>query len=82
MAEKKLSEMNVDELKAKEKSLKFAMGMFAGILIVLFAVGLYMAFNGKGSTVFTILPLAFLPIYLGIYAQVKKIKTEIESRNR
>jgi len=81
MADKKPEEMSLDELKTKEKSLKLAMGLFAGVLILLAAVGIYMAFSKKGSVVFTVLPVAFLPLLLGLSAQLKKIKTEIASRN-
>jgi hypothetical protein len=35
MADKKPEEMSLDELKTKEKSLKLAMGLFAGVLILL-----------------------------------------------
>ena len=49
MADKKPEEMSLDELKTKEKSLKLAMGLFAGVLILLAAVGIYMAFSKKAG---------------------------------
>ena len=73
--------MSLDELKAKEKSLQLAMGLFGIILILITAVGIYMDVNIKGSVVFIILPAAFLPLLLELSAQLKKIKMEIASRN-
>ena len=73
--------MSLDELKAKEKSLQLAMGLFGIILILITAVGIYTDVNIKGSVVFIILPAAFLPLLLGLSAQLKKIKMEIASRN-
>jgi len=81
MSVKKPEEMSLDELKAKEKSLQLAMGLFGIILILITAVGIYMDVNIKGSVVFIILPAAFLPLLLGLSAQLKKIKMEIASRN-
>ena len=76
MSVKKPEEMSLDELKAKEKSLQLAMGLFGIILILITAVGIYMDVNIKGSVVFIILPAAFLPLLLGLSAQLKKIKME------
>ena len=81
MSVKKPEEMSLDELKAKEKLLQLAMGLFGIILILITAVGIYMDVNIKGSVVFIILPAAFLPLLLGLSAQLKKIKMEIASRN-
>ena len=81
MSVKKPEEMSLDELKAKEKSLQLAMGLFGIILILITAVGIYTDVNIKGSVVFIILPAAFLPLLLGLSAQLKKIKMEIASRN-
>jgi len=81
MSVKKPEEMSLDELKAKEKSLQLAMGLFGIILILITAVGIYMDVNIKGSVVFIILPAAFLPLLLELSAQLKKIKMEIASRN-
>ena len=55
MSVKKPEEMSLDELKAKEKSLQLAMGLFGIILILITAVGIYMDVNIKGSVVFIIL---------------------------
>ena len=81
MSVKKPEEMSLDELKAKEKLLQLAMGLFGIILILITAVGIYMDVNIKGSVVFIILPAAFLPLLLELSAQLKKIKMEIASRN-
>ncbi len=80
MKQESLSNLSIEELKTKEKSLKTAAGMLSGMMIVMLAVGIYMFFQ-KGFSVFSVLPIAFLPLVGGLFAKIKEVRTEIASRN-
>jgi len=79
MQDKKLDEMSSEELKRKQKSLKTGMGILGAMVIVLATTASYLL--GKGTSVFVLLPVAFLPFFMGIGGQLKKIRVEIDRRN-
>ncbi|MCU0355735.1 MAG: hypothetical protein MUD08_18665 [Cytophagales bacterium] len=79
MKQKPLAELGLAELQTKEKALKTAvtvMGVFLAIMILICA---YLTFL-QGFSVFTVLPVAFLPLFMVNIANLKKIKAEIASR--
>ncbi len=80
MKQKSLSNLSLDELKTKEKSLMTAAGMLSGMMVVMLAVGIYMFFQ-KGFSVFSVLPVAFLPLVGGLFAKIKEVRSEMASRN-
>ena len=80
MKQESLSNLSLDELKTKEKSLKTAAGMLSGMIVVMLAVGIYMFFQ-KGFSVFSVLPVAFLPLVGGLFAKIKEVRSEMASRN-
>jgi hypothetical protein len=80
MKQESLSNLSIDELKAKEKSLKTAAGMLTGMMVVMFAVGIYMFFQ-NGFSVFSILPVAFMPLVGGLFAKIKDVRSEVASRS-
>jgi hypothetical protein len=80
MKQESLSHLGLDELKTKEKSLMTAAGMLSGMMVVMLAVGIYMFFQ-KGFSVFSVLPIAFLPLVGGLFAKIKEVRTEIATRN-
>lgn len=80
MKQKELIEMNLDELKSKEKKLKLALGILAGAIIVLLIACIIITIT-KGFEVFTIMPIIFLPIIITSFSGLKKIQEEIKSRN-
>ena len=80
MIPKELSELSVEELKTKEKGLKVVVGIYIGILTFMSACSVYLTFQ-QGFNVFTILPVAFLPIFIGFLGNLKKVKNEIALRN-
>jgi len=80
MKQESLSNLSLDELKTKEKSLKTAAGMLSGMMVVMLAVGIYMFFQ-KGFSVFSVLPVAFLPLVGGLFAKIKEVRSEMASRN-
>jgi hypothetical protein len=80
MKQESLSNLSLDELKTKEKSLKTAAGMLSGMMVVMLAVGIYMFFQ-KGFSVFSVLPIAFFPLVGGLVAKIKGVREEIATRN-
>jgi hypothetical protein len=75
-----LSELSKEELLKKEKNLKGASTVLGGMLVVLAAASAYLSYL-QGFSVFTVLPVAFLPMYIINLGNLKKIHTEIASRN-
>jgi 1,4-dihydroxy-2-naphthoate octaprenyltransferase len=74
-----LSILSIEELNKKAKTAKLVTGLLAGMLIVQFAVGIYMT-TLQGFNVFIVIPLAFLPILILNYTNIRKINEEIASR--
>ena len=75
-----LSELNQEELLKKEKTLKAASTVLGGMLVVLAAASGYLTYL-QGFSVFSVLPVAFLPIFIFNVTNLKKIQAEIASRN-
>jgi hypothetical protein len=78
--EPELSTLTIAELEKRAKTTKFATGLLLGILIVQFVIGAYLTIK-QGFTVFIIIPIAFLPLVVVNFANLKKIKEEIAKRN-
>jgi Na+-transporting methylmalonyl-CoA/oxaloacetate decarboxylase beta subunit len=79
MQENKYSKMSLDELKAKEKTLKSATSVFMGVLMVLTFAVVFLGIR-QGFSVFSVLPIAFLPLLLANISGLKKLQEEIKSR--
>lgn len=79
MAEKDLSKFSLEELEKQHKTLKIITSIFLVFLIIMTLCGIYLTLK-KGFSVFTILPICFLPLTIVNVTGLKKIKTEIESR--
>lgn len=77
---KQLSEISLDELKSQEKKLKGVAGAFIGLILIMAVACVILTFQ-QGFTVFTVLPIAFLPLFIVFANNLKEIKTEIVSRN-
>lgn len=78
--EPELSTLTIEQLEKRAKTTKLATGLLLGIIILQFAIGTYLTID-KGFNVFTVIPLAFLPMVIVNYANLKKIKEEITKRN-
>jgi len=75
-----LSKLTIEELKAKAKTLKTAsVFMFIAMAIMLIS-GIFFMIK-MSSPVFTILPVAFLPLVLVLSKQLKAVKEELQRRN-
>jgi hypothetical protein len=75
-----LSELSQEELLKKVKTAKVAISALGGLLIVLVASTVYLTYL-QGFSVFTVLPVAFLPLFIINVSNLKKIQAEIASRN-
>lgn len=81
MKAKPLSEYTTQELTQKLKALKTVTSIFAGTLIVLFAINLYQSIMDK-FTALSIIPIALMPILVINIASISKIKAELKSREQ
>ncbi len=75
-----LSELSQEELLKKVKTGQIAISALGGLLIVLVAATVYLTYL-QGFSVFTVLPVAFLPLFIINVSNLKKIQAEIASRN-
>jgi hypothetical protein len=78
--ETNLSTLTVEELKKRAKTTKVASIMLAIIIALQFGIGVFLTIS-KGFNVFTVIPLAFLPMLMVNFSNIKKIKEEIAKRN-
>ncbi|MGC4039398.1 MAG: hypothetical protein QM710_00995 [Flavobacterium sp.] len=74
-----LSGLSLEELNKRTKTVKTVTAMLAAVLFIQFAVGIYLLAT-KGFNVFVILPVAFLPILIANYINIKKLNEEIARR--
>lgn len=68
--------LDIEGLKKKEKALNISLKVLIGMMIVMISAGVYLAIK-QGFGVFTILPVAFLPILLTNIKNLKKIREMI-----
>jgi hypothetical protein len=78
--ETNLSTLTVEELEKRAKTTKIASIMLAVIIAIQFGIGIFLTLS-KGFNVFTVIPLAFLPMLIVNFTNIKKIKAEIAKRN-
>jgi hypothetical protein len=64
----------------RAKTTKIASIMLAVIIAIQFGIGIFLTLS-KGFNVFTVIPLAFLPMLIVNFTNIKKIKAEIAKRN-
>jgi uncharacterized membrane protein YccF (DUF307 family) len=79
MTPQSLDTLSVDELKKKEKVVKTTTGVLIGSVIVMIGAGLYLTIE-QGFNAFTILPIAFLPMLMMNFRQLKAIRAELAKR--
>ncbi|TWI83750.1 hypothetical protein IQ13_1864 [Lacibacter cauensis] len=79
MAQKQISEMTTEELNRNLKLMRVAIAVISASIGVMI-VSAVVSYQQKGFSVFTILPLMFLPILMMNIANMRKIKTELQSR--
>lgn len=79
MAQKQISEMTTEKLNRNLKLMRVAIAVISASIGVMI-VSAVVSYQQKGFSVFTILPLMFLPILMMNIANMRKIKTELQSR--
>ncbi|MBC6110220.1 redox-active disulfide protein 2 [Pedobacter fastidiosus] len=80
MTEIKLEELSNEELLKREKMIITVTYTLAGMLLLLFGLGIFLTFK-KGFTALTVVPIALLPIVIINFGNIKKIKAERKLRN-
>jgi formate/nitrite transporter FocA (FNT family) len=78
MKKKNYSGMTLDELQKTKKTLVFATGVLAGMLIALLVITLLTL--KEGMTPLLVIPLALSPIFFMNYNFVKTINKELKTR--
>ncbi|WP_146740318.1 hypothetical protein [Flavobacterium lacus] len=79
MKEQDLTQLTVNELKAKQKTLKTSSILILIAMAIMLISGIFFMLKMK-SPVFTILPVAFLPLVIVFSKQLKSIKEELQKR--
>lgn len=78
--EQDFSLLSLEELNKRVKTTKLTTGILAGLLILQFAIGIYLTIK-QGFNMFIVVPVAFLPILIVNYSNIKKLNEEIAKRN-
>lgn len=79
MKERDLSNLTSEELKAKEKMLKTSTILILVSIAIMLICGIVFITKMR-SPIFTILPIAFLPLIITLSKQSKNIKEELQKR--
>jgi len=74
-----LSQLSVEELNKRAKMTKTATIMFGVVLLLQFAIGVYLTLK-NGFNVLIIIPVAFLPLMIVNLNSLKNINEEIAKR--
>ena len=75
------SKWTIEKLEKQLKSLKFATGLLAGLLIVLLGATIYSSIIDKEFKPLLITPIALSVIIPINFKRMKEMKQEIETRN-
>lgn len=81
MAQKQLSEMTEEELKKNIRMMSIAVTVIIVSIIIMFISAIY-TYTRKGFTVTAVLPFAFMPIAIINLMNLKKMKAELNSRQK
>jgi hypothetical protein len=81
MDKKDYSTFTTEQLIAEEKKINIAFRVLAGVLILQVCIGVFLAFQKRGFSVFTVLPVAFLPILIMNKKSLEAIRAEIATRS-
>ncbi|RZL32182.1 MAG: redox-active disulfide protein 2 [Pedobacter sp.] len=79
MTEIKLEDLSNEELLKREKMISAVTYTLAGMLLVLFALAMFLSFT-KGFSALSVVPIALMPIVLINLGNIKKIKAERKLR--
>lgn len=79
--EKPLSELSMDELQAKEKSMKSSVNLWTALLILMALGAIANTILDGFSSAATFMPLIFVVFFTSAHGNWKKVKAEIAARN-
>lgn len=74
-----ISEMNTEMLKKNYKTMKMVIIILSVFLVIMVGSGIYITLS-KGFGAVSILPFAFLPLFVLNIVNLKKIKNELITR--
>lgn len=74
-----ISEMNTEMLKKNYKTMKMVIIILSVFLVIMVGSGVYITLS-KGFGAVSILPFAFLPLFVLNIVNLKKIKNELITR--
>ncbi|MFN3667394.1 MAG: hypothetical protein ACK4S0_14610 [Sediminibacterium sp.] len=74
-----ISEMNTEVLKKNYKTMKMVIIILSVFLVIMVGSGVYITLS-KGFGAVSILPFAFLPLFVLNIVNLKKIKNELITR--
>lgn len=81
MAKKELNEMTTAELKKQAQSIK-VIGLFLLVMLLfILCFSIYLMINKDEIQTLIVIPIALLPVVIALAGNLKKINSEIESRN-
>ena len=79
MAQKDLNTLSLEDLHKQHKTLKTASIVLLVLLVIMALSGIYLNYT-KGSSVFSVSVICFIPLVLINVTNFKKINLEIEGR--
>lgn len=78
METKQSNELNLQALKKQEKTLKIVVAILSGAIVVMLLASMVLMLQ-KGFSIFSVLPITFLPLLSIFFNKLKKIRAEIDS---
>jgi len=81
MAKKDLKELTINELEKQAKSLKTIALIFGILLVILSCFSVFVSLRDSEFQPVSIMPIVFFPFLLILAGSIKKINSEIRSRN-
>ena len=78
--ENELRRLSIEDLHRRRMTLKKAVAVFTGLIVVMFAVSIVMV-TRHGFSVITLLPVFCLPLLVLIKKSFENVDSEIRSRN-
>lgn len=81
MAKKDLKELTITELEKQAKSLKIIALIFGILLVILTCISVFVSIRESEFQNVSVIPIVLFPILLILAGSIKKINSEINSRN-
>ena len=79
MREIELRRLSIDNLHKRRMTLKKALAVFTGLIVVMFAASIVMV-TRRGFSIITLLPVFCMPLLLFVKKNFENVDSEIRSR--